>query len=255
MPIREPESGADRRTLARRLMALLDLTRLEDDADDGPVRELCVRAHASPVPPAAVCIYRRFVGAARRVLGDDSAIRVATVANFPTGDAEPRLAALECEQAIAEGADEVDVVFPWRALLAGDEAVGTDLVAACRDACAARPLKVILESGMIDSPHQLHRAAEIAIHAGADFLKTSTGKVAAGASPDAARSMLESIRASGRPVGFKVSGGVRTLDDACRYMQLAEDVMGQGWVSPERFRIGASSLLDILLAELEHDRR
>lgn len=233
---------------------MLDLTRLEDDVDDGPVRKLCVRAQAAPVPPAAVCIYRRFVSSARRVLGDDSAIRVATVANFPAGDAEPRLAALECEQAIAEGADEVDVVFPWRALLAGDEAVGADLVAACRDACA-RPLKVILESGMIDSRHQLHRAAEIAIHAGADFLKTSTGKVAAGASPDAARIMLESIRDSGRPVGFKVSGGVRTLDDARRYTQLAEEIMGSGWAAPDRFRIGASGLMDALVAELEQDRR
>lgn len=241
----------DSRRLAGRLLALLDLTRLEDDPDDVPVRRLCARAVAAPVRPAAVCVYRPFVGAAREALGNDSGIRVATVANFPAGDAEPRLAALECEQAIAAGADEVDLVFPWRALAMGDEAVGADLVTACRDACGARPLKVILESGMIDSAHHLHRAAEIAIHAGADFLKTSTGKLEVNATPGAARTMLETIRNSGRPVGFKVSGGVRTLDEARQYVELAEQMMGPDWVSPDRFRIGASGLMDALLAELD----
>ncbi|MBS3743333.1 MAG: deoxyribose-phosphate aldolase [Wenzhouxiangellaceae bacterium] len=241
----------DSRQLATRAVGLLDLTRLEDDPDDVPVRRLCARALAAPVRPAAVCVYRRFVATARRALGEDSGIRVATVANFPAGNAEPRLAGLECEQAVAEGADEVDVVFPWRALRMGDEAVGADLVTACRDACGPRPLKVILESGMIDSAHHLHRAAEIAIHAGADFLKTSTGKVAVNATPEAAGIMLETIRDSGRPVGFKVSGGVRTLDDARQYLRLAEQIMGPDWISPDRFRIGASGLLDVLLAALE----
>ena len=244
----------DTQQFARRVLALLDLTRLENDPDDQSVRELCTRAVSAPVPPAAVCVYRWFVSTAREVLGDDSGIRVAAVANFPAGDAEPRLAALECEQAIAEGADEVDVVFPWRALLMGDEAVGADLVAACRDACGAQTLKVILESGMIDSAHALHRAAEIAIHAGADFLKTSTGKVEVNATPEAARTMLEAIRDSGRPVGFKVSGGVRTLEDARQYIQIADDIMGREWVCPANFRIGASGLLDALLATLDQER-
>ena len=236
---------------AARVLALLDLTRLENDLDDQPVRELCSRALGAPDRPAAVCVYRLFVRAARQVLGEDSGIRVATVANFPAGKAEPRLAALECEQAVAEGADEVDVVFPWRALLMGNESVGADLVTACRDACGARTLKVILESGMIDSDHHLHRAAGIAIHGGADFLKTSTGKVEVNATPEAATLMLKTIRDSGRPVGFKVSGGVRTLADARQYIELAERIMGSGWVSPNRFRIGASGLMDALMAELE----
>jgi len=241
----------DSRQFAARVLTLLDLTRLEDDPDDAPVRRLCARALAAPVHPAAVCVYRQFVRTAGQALGEDSGIRVATVANFPAGDAEPRLAALECEQAVAEGAEEVDVVFPWRALIMGDEAVGADLVAACRDACGARTLKVILESGMIDNRHHLHRAAEIAIHAGADFLKTSTGKVDTNTTPAAATAMLETIRDSGRPVGFKVAGGVRTLDAARQYVQLTEEIMGQGRVSPRHFRVGASRLLEILLAELE----
>lgn len=241
----------DSRRIAARVLALLDLTRLEEDPDDGPVRELCARALAAPVRPAAVCVYRQFVGAARQALGEDSGVRVATVANFPAGNAEPRLAALECEQAVAAGADEVDVVFPWRALLMGNEAIGADLVTACRDACGARTLKVILESGMIDNRHQLQRAAEITIHAGADFIKTSTGKAQVNATPEAARLMLETIRDCARPVGFKVAGGVRTLEDARQYMQLAEAIMAEDRVSPRHFRIGASGLLDVLLAALE----
>lgn len=251
MAERKENPDPDRKALARTLLGLLDLTRLEDDADAGPVRELCSRALASPVRPAAVCVYRSFVAAAREVLGEGCGVRVATVANFPAGEAEPRLAALECEQAVAAGADEVDAVFPWRALQAGDEAVGADLVTACRDACGQRTLKVILESGMIDSPHALHRACEIAIHSGAAFLKTSTGKVAVNATPQAARLMLEAIRDSGRPVGFKVSGGVRNLDDARVYFDLACEIMGRDWISPARFRIGASGLMDALQAELD----
>lgn len=248
MPDPSPRTDA---VSARALIALLDLTRLEDDVDDGPTRALCRRALAAPVRPAAVCVQRRFAAAARETLGETRDVRLATVANFPAGDAEPRLAALECEQAIAIGVDEVDVVFPWRALLMGDEAVGADLVTACRDACGKHTLKVIVESGMIDDRHRLRRACEIAIHAGADFVKTSTGKAAAGASPDAARILLQTIRDSDRPVGFKVSGGVRTLSDARGYAGQVADILGPEAVSPERFRIGASGLMDALLTAVE----
>lgn len=235
----------------RRLLALLDLTRLEDDADDAPVRALCAKALASQVRPAAVCVYRPFVPTVRALLGD--AVKVATVANFPDGAADAQIAALECEQALEAGADEVDVVFPWRALVNGDEAVCADLVAACRDVTGRHVLKVILESGMLAEAHLVLRASELCIHAGVDFLKTSTGKAAAGATPEAARVMLEAIQASGRPVGFKVSGGVRSVADALDYVRLAEEIFGADWVRPERFRIGASGLMDALLAGLDEN--
>lgn len=233
----------------RRLLALLDLTRLEDDTDDAPVRALCAKALVSPVPPAAVCVYPQFIETARAVLGD--AVKVATVANFPDGAADARIAALECEQALEAGADEIDVVFPWRALLAGDEGAGADLVAACRDAAGRHTLKVILESGMLADPHRIRRASEICVRAGVDFLKTSTGKAAVGATPEAARVILQTIRATGRPVGFKVSGGVRAVADALGYVELAEEIFGAEWIRPERFRIGASGLMDALLAALD----
>ncbi|MEX2499283.1 MAG: deoxyribose-phosphate aldolase [Wenzhouxiangellaceae bacterium] len=247
----------DTQQIAAQALGLMDLTRLEDDTDDTRVRAMCKRTATAFGHPAAVCVYPRFIQAAREALAEiglADQVAVATVANFPAGKPDPEVAAREIGQAITLGADEVDVVFPWRALLEGDENSGRVLVRKCRLACASHPLKVILESGMLDKPDDVRRAAKIAIAEGADFIKTSTGKAETGATAQAARVMLETIRASGREVGFKVSGGVRTLDDACRYMQLAEEIMGPGWVSPQNFRIGASGLLDALLAELEQDR-
>ena len=249
-----PDAMTDRRSAARLALACMDLTRLEDDADDTAVRALCGRAATGFGHPAAVCVYPAFVQSARDELterGLSGAVRVATVANFPHGAAEPERAAAETRRALSLGADEVDVVFPWKALAAGDDAVGARLVSQCRAAAGRTTLKVILESGMLDEPELIRRAADTAIEAGADFVKTSTGKADVGATPDAADSMLSAIADSGRGCGFKVSGGVRTLDDAIAYMDRVERTLGFEAVQPERFRIGASGLLDALLAELE----
>lgn len=246
----------DRAAAARKALAAMDLTRLEDDDDDREVRALCRRADTPFGHPAAVCVYPGYVDAARRTLAEvglADRVAVATVANFPDGAAEPARAAAEIRRALSLGADEVDVVFPWRALLDGDETTGTRLVEQCRAACGERVLKVILESGMLAAPDRIRRAADAAIGAGADFVKTSTGKTDAGATPDAAEVMLEAIRDSGTDCGFKVSGGVRTLDDAIAYMALAERMLGPGCIEPGRFRIGASGLLTALLGTLAAD--
>lgn len=249
------DSASDERLeSARRILSMLDLTRLEDDAGDEPVRALCVRATESPVAPAAVCVYPRFVEAARAALAEHGAsgrVAVATVANFPDGAAEPERAAAEVRRALAIGADEVDVVFPWKALLAGDDGVGQRLVEQCRAACGGRPLKVILETGMLTDADAVRRAARVAIDAGADFVKTSTGKAGVNATPEAAEVLLETISERGADCGLKVSGGVRTLDDARVYVDLAERILGPDFVRPERFRIGASGLLDDLLNTLK----
>jgi deoxyribose-phosphate aldolase len=243
--------NASRAILARRLISLTDLTSLNETDDPGSVRTLALTAVRAPVKPAAVCIWARFIPVALDALRG-TGIRVCAVANFPGGAAATDSVAAETAAAVAAGAAEVDVVFPYRALLAGDVRAGLDVVRACRDACAERALlKVILETGQLTSPENIRRAAEIAIEGGARFLKTSTGKTQPAATPEAAAVLCDVIAAAGRhgrSIGLKVSGGIRTFDDATVYLALYEQRFGSGSASPDNFRIGASALFKELLA-------
>ncbi|NIC35546.1 deoxyribose-phosphate aldolase [Halomonas desiderata] len=238
---------------ARQALALMDLTSLNNDDNDTVIRELCARANTPAGHPAAVCVYPAFVQSARAALDEQGLagkVKVATVTNFPHGEADVERAAAETRAAIAAGADEVDVVFPYRALMAGDAEVGRELVEACKRECGDAVLKVILETGELKEAGLIDRAGMLAIDGGADFLKTSTGKVAVNATLDAAKILLTAIKASGRDVGFKAAGGVRTAEDAAAYLQLAERVMGAEWITPAHFRFGASGLLGSLLETL-----
>ncbi|MDP2800303.1 MAG: deoxyribose-phosphate aldolase [Phreatobacter sp.] len=235
-------------TLARRAAALLDLTDLSNGLDEAGVERLCARAVTPLGPVAAVCLWAGFVPQARRLL-QGTPVRIATVVNFPAGEDDVMRVADEARWALLDGADEIDVVLPWRALMAGrHEVVGALLGAVRAVVPQGRTLKTILETGELQTPELIRAAARIAIGTGADFIKTSTGKTAISATPEAVRLMLEEIRASGRTVGIKPSGGIRTLDDARTYLDLADAVMGIGWASPATFRFGASGLLDQLLA-------
>lgn len=234
---------------ARTVLGLLDLTSLEAGDDDARIAALCRRAVTPFGRVAAVCVYGPFVSLCRKNL-DGSDVKVATVVNFPDGRANPRSAALETRTLVAAGADEIDAVLPFEALRSGDREVVRDLVAACRDACGGATLKVILETGVLATAELVAEASDIAIEAGAHFIKTSTGKRSVGATLEAARAMLTSIRNSGQPVGFKAAGGVRTLDQANGYLDLAAQIMGPDWATPRTFRIGASGLLDDLLKRL-----
>ena len=238
---------------ARQALALMDLTSLNDDDSDAVIRELCARANTPAGHPAAVCVYPAFVPTAREALAEQGLagkVKVATVTNFPHGEADIERAAAETRAAVASGADEVDVVFPYRALMAGDTEVGRELVEACKRECGDAVLKVILETGELKEAGLIDRAGMLAIDGGADFLKTSTGKVAVNATLDAAKILLTAIKASGRDVGFKAAGGVRTVEDAAAYLRLAEQVMGADWITPAHFRFGASGLLGSLLETL-----
>ncbi|MCG6656861.1 deoxyribose-phosphate aldolase [Halomonas campisalis] len=243
----------DLQRAARQALALMDLTSLNDDDTDAAIEALCQRAQTPVGTPAAVCVYPAFVVAARRALTAyrlNDIVKIATVTNFPHGGDDIMAAARQTRAAVASGADEVDVVFPYRALMAGNEAVGVALVEACRQACGSATLKVILESGELAAPSLIRRASELAIEGGADFLKTSTGKVEVNATLEAAEIMLQVIRDSGKEVGFKAAGGVRTAAEAQAYLQLAERLMGADWITPAHFRFGASGLLDDLLITL-----
>jgi deoxyribose-phosphate aldolase len=233
---------------ARRALPLVDLTSLDDDDTPERIAALCARAVTPVGAVAAVCIHAPFVAQAARALAG-TGVRVATVANFPAGLLELERTRLEAERALEDGADEVDVVLPYAAYAAGDRDAALAVVAAAREATAGATLKVILETGRLEGADLIRRASADVLAAGADFVKTSTGKLAPGATLEAARPMLEAIRDAG-PGGFKAAGGVRTAEDAGAYLALADEIIGAGWTAPQTFRFGASGLLADLLDAL-----
>lgn len=238
---------------AREAIALMDLTTLNEDDTDEKVAALCRKAHTPAGDTAAVCIYRQFIPVARKTLDAQGTkhIQVATVVNFPHGSDDVASVLEETREALALGADEVDVVFPYRALMSGNGTVGYELVKACKEVCGDVLLKVIIESGELKSPELIRKASEICIDAGADFIKTSTGKVPVNATPEAAEIMLKVIREKNRNVGFKAAGGVKDALTAKAYLDLAREILGDEWVDARHFRFGASSLLNNLLAVLD----
>jgi deoxyribose-phosphate aldolase len=232
-----------------RALSVVDLTRLERPDEADRIDALAEKAVSPAGTVAAICVYPEWI---ERVIG--TGVPVAAVANFPAGEDDADLAAKEAAGAVEAGAAEIDVVVPWRAFQAGDDDAIERIVSATRNAIGdATGLKAILETGSLDGPDAIRAAGERALAAGADFLKTSTGKVGQGATLDATRVLLEVVKAAGHGA-VKASGGVRTAEQAAEYLALADEIMGAGWATPERFRIGASSLVDDLLAKLEASR-
>ncbi|HEX4982604.1 MAG TPA: deoxyribose-phosphate aldolase [Ilumatobacteraceae bacterium] len=234
--------------LARRAIALLDLTDLTDDASVEGIDHLCERAARHGT--AAVCVWPDFVAQSVAALNGTNVL-VATVVNFPSGDDRAHAVRVLTDCALDDGADEIDVVLPYRAWLAGDERRAADVIDGVRDAAREARMKVILETGALPDIGSIERAARFAIDHGADFIKTSTGKIQVSATPEAAETMLRVIAATDRPVGIKPSGGIRTIADAAQYLALADEIMGPGWATPATFRFGASGVLDALVAALD----
>lgn len=226
------------------LIGLIDLTDLSDQCSEATIAALCKKAMAQPVKPAALCLWPQYVGVAQRAIGQ--AIPVATVINFPKGSDDIEFVLTDLDEAIGDGADEIDLVFPWRAFLAGDTALASDMVEAAKERCGSRLLKVILETGALPDDASIRAASVCALKAGADFLKTSTGKIDTGATEAAARAMLETIRDNGNRAGFKASGGIRSFEQAKLYHDLFETICGVP-ATKTRFRIGASALYDQLI--------
>lgn len=243
---------ANNRQIASLALSLLDLTDLTDDCTPEAIEALCAKARTSHGPVAAICIWPRFVRQARGILGTQSPVRIATVVNFPSGDLPVEQVVEETQAALADGADEIDLVIPYKAFKAGDEAAVRSMIRAVRAACPAPALlKTILETGQLQDKTLIRRACEIAIEEGADFIKTSTGKVTVNATLEAADVMLTTIRGSGKRVGFKPAGGVRTVPEARLYLNLAATILGPDWPMPSTFRFGASGLLGDILATLD----
>ncbi len=236
------------------LLACIDHTTLNATDHERGVADFCRQALQltyGGAHVAAVCVYPPFVATAASILSG-SGIRVASVAGaFPHGQTALQLKVDEVRFAVDQGADEVDIVISRGALLAGDHARVADELAAMRDACRGKVLKVIIESGELPTPDLVATATRLAIAAGADFVKTSTGKIAVGATLPAAETMLcviaDHAAATGRLVGFKAAGGIRQPDEAQAYAALAAALLGPAYIAPATFRIGASSLTQKLL--------
>jgi deoxyribose-phosphate aldolase len=245
----------DLQNSARVALACLDLTSLNDADTEADIAKLCQRAQSSFGPTAAVCVWPRLAAFARAQL--PAHIAVAAVANFPHGNTDVDAAVRDTQEIVQAGAQEVDVVLPYRHLMAGDEAAVSKLLQAVRLACPGLLLKVILETGELQTPELMTRASQLALDAGADFLKTSTGKTPVNATLDAARVMLGCIAASPTArdrVGFKASGGIRTVQEAMAYQQLTQQLLGLSQLTAQRFRIGASSLLGDIERVLNPDQ-
>ena len=243
---------------------MVDLTTLEGADTPGKVRGLCAKARRPDpadrdVPAvAAVCVYPDLVAVARSALGSGalggSGVKVASVATaFPSGRASLAVKLADVADAVAAGADEVDMVIDRGAFLAGRYGQVAEEIRAVREACGPAHLKVILETGELATLDNVARASWLAMLSGADFIKTSTGKVSPAATPPVALVMLGAVAdfaaATGRRVGVKVAGGVRTAKEAVRYLVLVKETAGPEWLTPDLFRIGASSLLNDLLMQ------
>jgi deoxyribose-phosphate aldolase len=240
-------------------IAMIDLTTLEGADTPGKVRAMCSKARrpdptdASVPPVAAVCVYPDLVEVAREAV-EGSGVAVASVATaFPSGRASLAVKLADTEDAVAAGADEIDMVIDRGAFLSGRYGQVYEEVRLVREACGEAHLKVILETGELATLDNVARAAWLAMLGGADFVKTSTGKVTPASTLPAALVMLAAVRdfadATGRRVGVKVAGGIRSSKDAIRYLVLVAETAGDDWLSPAAFRIGASSLLNDLLMQ------
>ncbi|MDP9024197.1 MAG: deoxyribose-phosphate aldolase [Candidatus Eremiobacteraeota bacterium] len=240
-----------------------DLTTLEGKDSEGRVRSLCAKA-VSPRPlwpsvpsVAAICVYPTFVAIAKDALRGSS-VKVASVATaFPSGLSSLKVRLADASAALEAGADEIDMVIDRGAFLSGHEQTVGDEIRAVKALCGEAHLKVILEAGELTTYDNIRRASDVALEAGADIIKTSTGKVAGSATFANALVMCEAIRdfsrRTGSRRGLKVAGGVRSTKQALTYLVIVKETLGEAWLTPDLFRIGASSLLDDLLMQLEKE--
>lgn len=241
-------------------LSMIDHTTLEGSDSEGKVIQLCSKARQpyAPLPDlptvAAVCVYPNMVATAKKAL-EGSPVHVASVATaFPSGMSTLQAKLDDTRFAVDAGADEIDMVISRGQFLSGNYSFVFDEIAAIKEACGSAHLKVILETGELETYSNVRKASEIAMHAGADFIKTSTGKVSPAATQPVTLVMLEAIRdhyrETGRMVGMKPAGGIRKAKEALQYLVLVKETLGAEWLSKDWFRFGASSLTNDLLMQI-----
>ena len=240
---------------------MIDLTTLEGKDTEGKVKQLCYKAihlhdsYAGLPTVAAICVYPSMVKVARKAL-EGSGVKVASVATaFPSGQAPLDVKIRDTKYAVQNGADEVDMVISRGKFLEGEYNFVFDEIAAIKEACGDARLKVILETGELVTYDKVRKASDIAMYAGADFIKTSTGKISPAATMPVTLVMLEAIRdfyySEGKMIGMKPAGGISTAKLALQYLVMVRETLGEGWLTPDYFRFGASSLANDLLMQIQ----
>lgn len=244
-----PTTVAINEALIRRVVGLVDLTSLNSSDTQESVAAFLEKANTPHGHVAAICVYPQFVRMAAAQFAATK-IKVSTVANFPNGDDPLDSVLVEIGSALEDGANEIDVVFPYGRYLAGERHYAHTFVEACKAVCGDKILKVILETGTLSDSAIIADAAYDVLAAGADFIKTSTGKISEGATLEAAATMLLVIKhiepQLKHHVGLKISGGIRDMQTAAQYLALADNIMGRDWITPQTFRFGTSKLIENL---------
>lgn len=233
------------------LVSLIDLTSLNYGDDTKSIDDLCKIATTPYGEVAAICVYSQFAKHVKEQLQPSSKIKIATVINFPCGMTDLETTVLEIALAISRKVDEIDLVFPYHALLKGDAYTPNDFISIMRLACFNKTLKVIIETGEIKDSELIELASDICVRNNVDFIKTSTGKVPINATLKASEIILKTIKQSGKKCGFKASGGIKTIAEATQYIKLASKIMGKEWITPDNFRFGTSSLLYDILGQTD----
>ncbi len=234
---------------AKRILRCVDLTNLDANATAGDVRDLTDSAKTPYGKVAAVCVLPAFVKQAHASL-IGTGVKTCTVVNFPGGNHPAKDVIALTKEAVADGAEEIDVVIPWRMLLEGHPENVAARVARVKAAADGAPVKAIIESGMLRSNELIQQATHGAVDGGADFVSTSTGMAPANGTPEAARAIVAEIQDCHKDVGLKASGGVNSVEAALSYFSIAEEMMGDGWVTTDRFRIGGTGILSALITSI-----
>ncbi len=257
---RRMTGSVDRTPLLKDIFSFIDLTSLNTSDSAGTIQSFAERTASFSYSfsdisnVAALCVFPNFVTVAREQLNNCGVKLAVVAASFPTSQTFLEVKILETELAARMGADEIDIVIPVGTFLEGDYDTVIEELKAVRQAAGEATLKVILETGLLKDERSIYRASVVAMESGADFIKTSTGKIPVSATPEAAWVMCRAIRdywnETGIMIGFKSAGGIVTPDDALVYYFIVRNMLGEKWLSPEYFRIGASRLANNILAEL-----
>lgn len=236
---------------AQQILSLIDLTELSDtksnikEEEDALINSLCEKSITQFGNVAAICVHSRFIQLAKSIVGRK--IKIASMINFPCGVNNTEMAKLEAKLALSRGASEIELVFPYKCFMLNQNIEYCDMIQQVKTACGGKKLKVIIETGELGSAEMIGTASELCIKNGADFIQTSTGKTAIGATLAAVEVILNTIKMNDANCGLKISGGIRTVVQAKQYLELVADIMGTKWIKPCNLRFGALSLLGDIL--------